>query len=265
MVKGGCLTLGVANFDVAINFYVETLGLKLMMRVGDEWAVIDAGGGLIIGLTTRRKGEGPDGTVGLWTNEPLDTAVETLKGQGVSFDGPVIQEGMVRLALFRDPDGNRLSLTNVPPSPTGVTSGATDGDRLPFFDHLGLRWPSLGEDGASVEIDIRDDMRGPAGTLQGGIIATLIDVAAAATAAQGSGGLVATSEMSVHFLAPGRIGPVRADGELLRSRSGGAAVEVRVYDTGNHDRLMAVSLAAFADLAGAVRSQASSGGQPTDR
>lgn len=93
--------------------------------------------------------------------------------------------------------------------------------------------------------------------VQGGVIATLIDVAAASTAAQGSSGLVATSEMSIHFLAPGRIGPVRAVGELLHGRAGGAAVEVRVYDTGKAERLMAVALAAFGDLKRASRGSTS--------
>jgi acyl-coenzyme A thioesterase PaaI-like protein len=59
--------------------------------------------------------------------------------------------------------------------------------------------------------------------------------------------------MTLHFLAPGRVGPVRAVGELLRSGSGGATVEVRVYDRGKSDRLMTVALVGFTDLAGASR------------
>lgn len=165
---------------------------------------------------------------------------------------------MVQLAFFYDPDGNRLSLSNVPASPTSVLGGG-EGERLPFFEHLALRWTEMGAKGVLVEIDLRDDLRGPAGTLQGGVIATLVDVAAATTAVQGSSALVATSEMTLHFLAPGRIGPIRAVGELLRSRSGGAAVEVRVYDSGNEDRLMVVALAAFSDLSGSARASASTG------
>jgi uncharacterized protein (TIGR00369 family) len=239
--------------DAAIEFYVDVLGLKLAARFGDDWAAVDAGGGLIIGLAPRVEGEAPGGTVGLWTNEPLDAVVAELSGRGVEFDGPVLVKDIVQLAFFRDPDGNRLSLANAPPSPTSVM-GDGDVERLPFFDHLGLRWTDVRPTGVTIEVDIRDDLRGPAGTLQGGVIATVVDVAAASTAAQGSAGLVATSEMTIHFLAPGRIGPVRAVGELLRSRSGGgAAVEVRVYDAGNWDRLMAVALAAFGDLEGASR------------
>ena len=258
MLRGGCARLGVSDVDAAIRFYVDVLGLTLAVRFSDDWAAVDAGGGLIIGLAPRAEDEAPGGIVGLWTNEPLDAVVAELSARGVEFDGPVVVKDVVQLAFFRDPDGNRLSLANAPPSPT---SPVRDGqvERRPFFDHLGLRWTDVRPTGVTVELDIRDDLRGPAGTLQGGVIATVVDVAAASTAAQGSG-LVATSEMTIHFLAPGRIGPVRAVGELLHSRSsGGAAVEIRVYDAGNSDRLMAVALAAFGDLKGTSRAAPSGG------
>jgi catechol 2,3-dioxygenase-like lactoylglutathione lyase family enzyme len=142
MIKGGSIIVGVSDLDAAIRFYTEALGLRLVMRFGGEWAVIDA---------------------------PRRSAVQD----------------MVQLLFFHDPDGNRLSLGNMPPSPTSVLGGSEDG-RLPFLEHLALRWTEMGAEGVTAEIDIRDDLRGPAGTLQGGVIATLVDVAAAATAAQGA-------------------------------------------------------------------------------
>jgi uncharacterized protein (TIGR00369 family) len=253
VLQGGCIRIGVNDLEAAVRFYVEVLGFKLAIRFGDDWAAVDAGGGLIIGLAPRAEDEPPAGAVGLWTSDPLDETVATLADRGVHLDGPIVDKGVVQLAFFRDPDGNRLSLSNAPPSPTSVMRDG-DQDHRPLFDHLGLRWTAARPSGVTVEVDVRDDLRGPAGTLQGGVIATLIDAAAASTAAQGSAGLLATSEMTIHFLAPGRSGPVRAVGELLRSRAGGAAVEVRVYDTGQSDRLTAVGLAAFGDLKGATRS-----------
>ena len=47
MIEGGCATLAVSDFDKAIEFYTKTLGLTLNMRFGNEWAVIDGGGGLL--------------------------------------------------------------------------------------------------------------------------------------------------------------------------------------------------------------------------
>jgi catechol 2,3-dioxygenase-like lactoylglutathione lyase family enzyme len=50
VIAGGCATLPVADFDRAIGFYTETLGLTLIVRFGDEWACLDAGEGMLIGL-----------------------------------------------------------------------------------------------------------------------------------------------------------------------------------------------------------------------
>jgi uncharacterized protein (TIGR00369 family) len=104
-----------------------------------------------------------------------------------------------------------------------------------------LRW-TFDDAGPVVEMDIRDDLRGPAGSLEGGVVSTLVDVAAGSTAAMEMRALVATADMTVHFLAPGRVGPVRATGVVLRAGKGNAVVEVRVVDHGHDDRLMAVAL-----------------------
>jgi uncharacterized protein (TIGR00369 family) len=113
----------------------------------------------------------------------------------------------------------------------------------PFQKSLGLHWRAL-DDGlgsVAVEMEIRDDLRGPAGSLEGGVVSSLADVAGA-SAIGFSVGMVATEHLTISFLAPGREGPVRATGTPLRiGRSAGVA-EVRVIDIGKDDRLMAVAL-----------------------
>ena len=123
-----------------------------------------------------------------------------------------------------------------------VTTEASDVG-TPFHRSLGLRW-GRSDDGASVVVsmDMRDDLRGPAGSLEGGIVSTLVDVAGASAAAMELGTLVATQNLTVSFLAPGRIGPIRATGSVLRSGRDDAVTEVRIRDAGNDDRLMAVAL-----------------------
>lgn len=74
------------------------------------------------------------------------------------------------------------------------------------------------------------------------MVSTLVDVAGASAAARASGQMVATQNLSVSFLAPGRIGPVRATGVVLRAGRQNAVSEVRVVDVGQQDRLMAVAL-----------------------
>ena len=112
----------------------------------------------------------------------------------------------------------------------------------PFHRSLGLRWLN-GDDGSViVELDIHDEIRGPVGSLEGGVVSTLVDVAGASAAAMAMQSMVATADMTIKFLAPGRVGPVRATGVPLRVGSDSAVVEVKVIDTGKDDRLMATGL-----------------------
>ena len=94
----------------------------------------------------------------------------------------------------------------------------------------------------AVVMEMRDDLRGPAGSLEGGVVSTLADVAGASAAAMAVRSLVATQSIAISFLAPGRIGPVRATGVVLRIGREDAVADVRVVDVGNEERLMAAAL-----------------------
>lgn len=114
----------------------------------------------------------------------------------------------------------------------------------PFQQSLGLEWHLLEGDPPSVavQMQLRENLCGPAGSLEGGVVSTLIDVAGASCAARALGSLVATQDMSISFLAPGRVGPIRATGTPLRVSSDHVVAEVKVIDLGNDDRLIAVAL-----------------------
>jgi uncharacterized protein (TIGR00369 family) len=113
----------------------------------------------------------------------------------------------------------------------------------PFQQSLRLRWLAGDEeDQVAVEMELREDLCGPAGSLEGGVVSTIVDVAGASAAAKAFGGLVATSHMTISFLSPGRVGPIRATGTPLRVGRTDAVAEVRVIDRGKDDRLMAVGL-----------------------
>ena len=64
----------------------------------------------------------------------------------------------------------------------------------------------------AVEIDLADRLRNPWGILHGGVVATLVDLAA--EHATGGG---CTTDVVLHFLAPNRVGPVRATARVPRS------------------------------------------------
>lgn len=110
---------------------------------------------------------------------------------------------------------------------------------------LGLRWRQADdpEPGVAVELELRPELCGPAGSLEGGIVSTLVDVAGASACAMALGSpLVATEHLSVSLLAPGRVGPITASAVVLRQGRRDAVAEVRVVDRGRDDRLVAVAL-----------------------
>lgn len=115
MIKSGNATVFVTDLDKAVAFYTKTLGLNLVFQAGNHWAQISTEG-LVIGLHPVEGGWGPaPGTpgsirIGLLAAAPLEEAVSALASQGVAFDGPIVDDDPVRLAFFRDPDGNSLYL-----------------------------------------------------------------------------------------------------------------------------------------------------------
>jgi uncharacterized protein (TIGR00369 family) len=121
-----------------------------------------------------------------------------------------------------------------------------------FQRYLGVRWANVDDDEASlaVEMALRPELCGPAGSLEGGIVSTLADVAGASAAARALNSMVATEHIAISFLAPGRVGPIRAVGTPLRVGKRDAVVEVRIYDLGKEDRLMAVAILTIRALVG---------------
>ena len=119
MIHGGSATIFVADMNVAIEFYTRTLGLNLRLRAGDDWAEIDAGSGLVIGLHPSGGPHHPAPStagsiqIGLNVDERLEDVMTKLAAKGVAFHGPVSDDGNVRLAFLSDPDGNAIYLVEV--------------------------------------------------------------------------------------------------------------------------------------------------------
>ena len=117
MIKRGMVTVFVTDLDRAVRFYTDMLGLTLQLRAGDHFAQVAIDDGFVIGLHPAEGGWGPaPGTagsiqIGLQADVPLNSVVDTLTDRGVSFDGPIVDDDPMRLAFFRDPDGNSLYLS----------------------------------------------------------------------------------------------------------------------------------------------------------
>ena len=75
-------------------------------------------------------------------------------------------------------------------------------------------------------MDLADELRNPWGILHGGVVATLVDLA---TDHATNGGGVA--DVALHYLAPNRIGPVRATAAVFGARSDGTVCRVEISDS----------------------------------
>ena len=111
--------VGTARFDEARTFYQETLGLALVSQ--DPFAaVFDANGTTLRLSRVEELTPQPFAVLG-WSVPDIETAVDALKARGVEFERyPGMEQderglwqapGGPRIAWFRDPDGNTLSLT----------------------------------------------------------------------------------------------------------------------------------------------------------
>jgi catechol 2,3-dioxygenase-like lactoylglutathione lyase family enzyme len=118
-IRGGNASVYISDMDRAVAFYTEALGLPLKTRIGGEWAEIDAGEGLVIGLHPARPPATPPPGAGGAINielrvwQPLEQVVADLEGRGVRFNGPIQDYENVRLASFSDQDGNAILLAQV--------------------------------------------------------------------------------------------------------------------------------------------------------
>jgi uncharacterized protein (TIGR00369 family) len=109
-------------------------------------------------------------------------------------------------------------------------------------------WPPVPEwldtrtvDALTIEMPLADALRNPWGILHGGALASLIDLAA-----EHATGGVAT-DVVLHFLAPNRIGPVRAAARVIGTRPDGTVLRIAVRDEGA-DRVTALAIVTAAPV-----------------
>ncbi|MGZ6997597.1 MAG: PaaI family thioesterase [Acidimicrobiia bacterium] len=171
---------------------------------------------------------------------PLDLAAEVLRvGRNAvvttvtvrdGHDATLVAEGTLTSAILQPAGG--------PPvyeRPLVLRAPPLDPDTTPALDQfVGVR--SVDDD--TVAIDLTDDLRNPWGILHGGITAALVDVAA-----RHATGASRTTDAVVHFVRPGRVGPVVASVRRVGARADGHLVRVELRDRGSDDRVMAVAVA----------------------
>jgi uncharacterized protein (TIGR00369 family) len=118
-----------------------------------------------------------------------------------------------------------------------------------LLGQMGMRDVVDTDERLTIEMDNRPDLTNIRGALQGGLVATLIDIAAGRLAEHhvGPDQSVTTADMNVHFLAPVVVGPARAEATIVRAGKRLVVTAVDVTDVGR-DRLAARATLSFAVL-----------------
>ena len=126
LARIGQIHVSVSDVDRAIAFYRDVLGVPFLFRVpGQPMAFFDCDG-VRLYLGTPESEDFRSRVVLYFTVDDVDEAYEALKQRSVEFlDAPHVvarmEEVEVRMAFFRDLDGNNLAV--MAEVPTNHTSG----------------------------------------------------------------------------------------------------------------------------------------------
>ena len=118
-----------------------------------------------------------------------------------------------------------------------------------LFAQMNFRDVEVSDERLVIELDNQPNLVNRRGALQGGLVATLIDIAAGRLADRhiGPGQDVKTADMTIHFLAPVLEGPARAQATMVRAGRRLQVIAVDVVDVAR-DRLAARATLSFAVL-----------------
>jgi uncharacterized protein (TIGR00369 family) len=116
-----------------------------------------------------------------------------------------------------------------------------------FVDTLGVHGRTADDGTARLELDATEEHLNEAGTVHGGVLATLVDTAMgqAVRSRTGAGDVPATSQLTVTYLRPGKPGRLQATGRVSKQ---GDHLTVCEADVEQDGRALVHAVATFAVL-----------------
>jgi catechol 2,3-dioxygenase-like lactoylglutathione lyase family enzyme len=118
--KNAVANIAVKNLENGKKFYHDTLGLAQVDAEGDEAIVFKSGDSTINVYRSKYAGTNQATAVTWDVGQEIDDIIRSLKGKGVKFEhydlpgvtqkGDVHVSGDMKVAWFKDPDGNILNL-----------------------------------------------------------------------------------------------------------------------------------------------------------
>jgi catechol 2,3-dioxygenase-like lactoylglutathione lyase family enzyme len=120
--KDAVANIAVKNLETAKKFYEETLGLTQIGAEGQEVIVFRSGSSTIYVYKSQYAGTNQATALTWVVGEDIEGVVQELKAKGVTFEHynmpDVTREddihvaGNMKVAWFKDPDGNILNIIN---------------------------------------------------------------------------------------------------------------------------------------------------------
>jgi catechol 2,3-dioxygenase-like lactoylglutathione lyase family enzyme len=121
-VKDAVANIAVKNLETAKKFYEETLGLTQIGAEGQEVIVFRSGSSTIYVYKSQYAGTNQATALTWVVGKDIEGVVQELKAKGVTFEHynmpDVTREddihvaGNMKVAWFKDPDGNILNIIN---------------------------------------------------------------------------------------------------------------------------------------------------------
>ena len=120
--KEAVANIAVKNLETAKKFYEETLGLTQIGAEGQEVIVFRSGSSKIYVYKSQYAGTNQATAVTWVVGNDIESVMRELKSKGVTFEhydmpdmtreGDIHIAGNMKVAWFKDPDGNILSVIN---------------------------------------------------------------------------------------------------------------------------------------------------------
>jgi catechol 2,3-dioxygenase-like lactoylglutathione lyase family enzyme len=120
--KDAVATVAVRNLQSARKFYEGTLGLKPVDAEGEELIVFKSGNSTLNVYRSQYAGTNRATAVTWLVGDDVESVVRALTAKGVTFEhydmpdmtreGDIHVSGDMKVAWFKDPDGNILNIVN---------------------------------------------------------------------------------------------------------------------------------------------------------
>ena len=120
--KNAVANIAVKDLEKAKRFYQDILGLQLIDSGTPEVVVFKSGNSMIIVYKSQYAGTNKATSMTWAVGDNIEEIVQKLKAKGITFehynmpnitlDGDIHVDGSMKVAWFKDPDGNILNLVN---------------------------------------------------------------------------------------------------------------------------------------------------------